>query len=110
MIRIEDQSILEGSAQDEFVHPLPQKKGVGRTLYLSRNNYGPPPAIIGFISIVDFGFSVDGNGPHHGCIQADPYRAPEVILDAGWTYSSDIWSLGILVCTVPSFQPRHDIS
>ena len=32
-----------------------------------------------------------------GCIQAEVYRAPEVILDVGFTYSEDIWSLGVMV-------------
>jgi serine/threonine-protein kinase SRPK3 len=97
MVRLEDKSILERDAHDEFDNPLPQKKCADRTIYLSRNNYGQPTSITGIISIVDFGLSVTGDGPHNGCIQAEPYRAPEVILDAGWTYSSDIWNLGVMV-------------
>jgi serine/threonine-protein kinase SRPK3 len=97
MVRLQDKSILERDAHDEFDNPLPQKKYADRTIYLSRNNYGQPTSITGIISIVDFGLSVTGDGPHNGCIQAEPYRAPEVILDAGWTYSSDIWNLGVMV-------------
>jgi hypothetical protein len=41
MIRIEDPSIFEEHALDEFHHPLPQKHIGGRVIYLSRNNYGP---------------------------------------------------------------------
>ncbi len=97
MVRLEDKSILERDALDEYSDPLPQKRCDDRIIYLSRNNYGPPAKFTGMISIVDFGYSVTGPGPHYGCIQAELYRAPEVILDAGWTYGTDIWSLGVLV-------------
>jgi hypothetical protein len=30
-------------------------------------------------------------------IQADPLRAPEVLLAAGWLYEADMWSIGVLV-------------
>ena len=82
MVRLEDRSILERSARDEMENPLPQKKCDDRTIYLSRNNYG---------------HSVQGDDSNNGCIQAEVYRAPEVILDAGWTYSADIWNLGVMV-------------
>lgn len=53
--------------------------------------------VLGLVTITDFGFAVCGDGPHHGAIQVEPFRAPEVILDAGWTYSADIWNLGVMV-------------
>lgn len=52
---------------------------------------------------MDFDSSVRGEGLHNGCIQAEVYRAPEVILDAGYSYSADIWSLW-LWCVL-SFPP-----
>lgn len=103
MARFEDKSILERDTHDEFKNPLPQRICDDRTVYLSRNNYGQPAVVTGIVSITDFGLSVMGDGPHNGCIQAEPYRAPEVILDAGWTYSSDIWNLGVLVCSLVCF-------
>lgn len=30
-------------------------------------------------------------------IQANYYRAPEVVLGYGWTFSTDIWNFGVLV-------------
>jgi serine/threonine-protein kinase SRPK3 len=104
MVRLEHKSILEEDARDEFNNPLPQKICDDRTIYLSRNNYGQPRLVTGIVSITDFGLSVRGAGPHNGCIQAEPYRAPEVILDAGWTYSSDIWNLGVMVCFAAPFS------
>ena len=95
---MEDKSILERAARDEFENPLPQKQDKdGRTIYLSRNNYGQPTTPTGVIQITDFDHSVRGDCSHSGCIQAEVYRAPEVIVDAGYTYSADMWSLGVMV-------------
>lgn len=99
MVKIEDPSLLEESAKDEFKIPLPQKVYPdGRTIYLARNNYGPPRSVTGLVSIVDFDHSVRGDRTNSGWIQAEVYRPPEVILDAGYSYSADIWSLGVMVC------------
>lgn len=104
MIRVEDPSILEQSARDEHEHPLPQKTCPdGRTIYLSRNDFGITDKLSGIIQITDFDLSVRGDCPNRRCIQAEIYRAPEVILDAGYSYSADIWSLGVMV----SSEPHH---
>ncbi|XHG05886.1 hypothetical protein AWENTII_009100 [Aspergillus wentii] len=98
MVKIEDPSILKDAARDEFQDPLPQKVyDDGRTIYLSRNNFGPPRGITGIVRITDFDRAVRGDQPNSGCIQAEVYRAPEVILDAGYSYSADIWSLGVML-------------
>ncbi|RMZ78904.1 hypothetical protein DV738_g3588, partial [Chaetothyriales sp. CBS 135597] len=96
---MEDPSILEEDAMDEFKHPLPQKHcDDGRVIYLARNNYGPLRRAVGVIRICDFDLAVlGGDTLHKGCIQGEVYRAPEVILDAGYTYSADIWSLGVML-------------
>lgn len=105
MVKIEDPSIFERDAQDEFDNPLPQKHIDERTIiYLSRNNYGPLSVPTGTIQIVDFDLSVraEPGQVHTGAIQGEIYRAPEVILNAGYTYSADIWSLGVMVMpTIP---------
>lgn len=99
MIKVEDPSILEESAREEYEHPLPQKMCPdGRTMYLSRNDFGISEKTTGIIQITDFDLSVRGNRPNRGYIQAEIYRAPEAILDAGYSYSADIWSLGAMVC------------
>ena len=97
MVKLEDPEILERDVRDEYDHPLPQKVLDERTIYLSRNNYGRLLRPTGIVQITDFGLSVRGDVPHSGCIQAELYRAPEVVLDAGYTYSADIWSLGVMV-------------
>lgn len=96
MVRLQDEAILHKDAH-EFLQPLPQKQYPDRTIYLSRNNYGHPSSVLGLVAIADFGDAVWGHGPHYGCIQAEPYRVPEVILNVGWSYSADIWSLGVMV-------------
>lgn len=98
-MKLENTEILAKDAADEFQHPLPQKLCADRTIYLSRNNYGQPSAdsFSGIVNITDFGYSVMGSDIHYGPIQAESYRAPEVVLDAGFTYSADIWNLGVMV-------------
>ncbi|KAF5128589.1 putative serine/threonine-protein kinase clkA [Metarhizium anisopliae] len=97
LVKIEDPAILDRDARDEYVNPLPQKVTDKGIIYLSRNDYGQFSKPTGIIQITDFGSSVSGKIPHSGCIQADSYRAPEVILDAGYSYSADIWSLGVMI-------------
>ena len=98
MVRLEDRDLLSQDALDEFENPLSQKHcSDGRTIYLSRKNYGRLKKIIGLIEVIDFDLAVPGDIPQEGCIQAEVYRAPEVILDKGYSYSADIWSLGVMV-------------
>ena len=100
----EDEGLMDWMAKNELEDPLPQKQLPDRTIYKSRNEYGQPRHGKGLRwalpTIVDFNHAIYGAGPHYGPIQAEPYRAPEVVLDAGWSYSVDIWSLAILVCLV----------
>ncbi|KAF5624007.1 kinase-like domain protein [Fusarium sp. NRRL 25303] len=81
MVKIEDPSIFERDAQDEFDNPLPQKHIDERTIiYLSRNNYGPLSVLTGTIQILDFDLSVraEPGQIHTGAIQGEIYRAPEL--------------------------------
>lgn len=110
MVKIEDPALLEQDARDEYENPLPQKITDGRTMYLSRNNYGPFSATVGIVQITDFGLSVSGAAPRDGCIQAEIYRAPEVVFDAGYSYSADIWSLGVMVSPIFWWIKLHPIA
>ncbi|PFH51083.1 hypothetical protein AMATHDRAFT_75166 [Amanita thiersii Skay4041] len=80
MMTFEDKSLLERDVRDEYRNPLPQKRCADRTIYLSRNNYGQPKRI-----------------KKDNWNNGELLRAPEVILDAGWSYSADIWSFGLML-------------
>lgn len=95
---LRDQSVLDTVAREEREDPLPQKKYKDRTIYLSRNDLGFQVNNLGRPVITDFGLSVYGdNAPYTHTIQPSGFRAPEVIIGAGWDYSVDIWNLGALV-------------
>lgn len=93
MIKMEDPSILEESTRDEYDSPLPQKvhphKNNDHIIYVSRNNFGQICRMTGIIQIMDSDISVRGKRPHNGSIQAEVYRAPEVI-----------WMLGIRIVPI----------
>ncbi|PPJ49763.1 hypothetical protein CBER1_02853 [Cercospora berteroae] len=98
MIRFEDPAIPQEVAQDEYNEPLAQKHlNDGRVIYLSRSDFGPLRKPTGVIRITDFDRAVLGTEAQSGCIQADVYRAPESILDAGYSYPADIWNLGVML-------------
>lgn len=87
MVRIENVPIL---AKDEYDNPLPQAHTDDHIIYLSRNNYGPSVIATGIVNITDFDHYKPGNVTQTKDIQAEIYRAPEVILGAGYTYAVDI--------------------
>ncbi|QGI70299.1 hypothetical protein CEK26_002632 [Fusarium fujikuroi] len=99
MIRIEDPKMFEKDAIEEYNNPLPEKQLDDRIIYLSRNNFGPLSRPTGIIQLVDFDLAVRSTPGklHYGAIQGEKYRAPEVILNSGYSYSADIWSLGVML-------------
>ncbi|EDO05720.1 Protein kinase domain family protein [Babesia bovis T2Bo] len=49
------------------------------------------------IKIIDFGSTIYEDDYHSSIINTRQYRSPEVILDLGWSYASDMWSLGCIL-------------
>ncbi|GIX65792.1 cell-cycle-associated protein kinase CLK, putative [Babesia caballi] len=49
------------------------------------------------IKIIDFGSTIYEDDYHSSIINTRQYRSPEVILDVGWSYASDMWSLGCIL-------------
>lgn len=95
---LRDKSILDAVAQGDLEDPLPQKDCKDRTIYLSRNDFGFQPDNIGRPVITDFGLSISGKvSLHNHTIRPRGFRAPEVVLGVGWSYSVDIWNLGAMV-------------
>ena len=94
---IEDHRIIKEMIEDEKENPAPAKVYDDRRVYLHRY-FGELRGIPGRPKLGDFGLAVEGSkGPYNHPIQPDRLRAPEVILRAGWSYSADIWNLGVMV-------------
>ncbi|KAM3174111.1 hypothetical protein ACTXT7_011185 [Hymenolepis weldensis] len=49
------------------------------------------------IKVIDFGSAVTVDERHSTTIQTRHYRAPEVILEIGWSYPADTWSVGCII-------------
>ena len=100
-MNFEDDLVLEKFAQVLSKNTISWKKREDYLVYQSRNQFGPLRAQLGPIvpRISDFGHAqwITDSQPQINPIQPDCYRAPEVILGTGWSYSADIWSLGVLV-------------
>ena len=95
MFGISDYSVFTQFEEEELRNPSPRKEVDGRTVYLSRELVNPKS--IGAPVLCDFGSAMPGGVVHLEDVQPDIYRAPEVILEAGWTYSADIWNVGCMV-------------
>lgn len=92
---IEDESILVDFEKAEIESPSPQKVYDDRIIYASRKlglpkSYGHPV-------LCDFGEARRGDIENQDDIQPEVYRAPEVILEMKWSYSVDIWNVGVMV-------------
>ena len=95
LLGIEDQSILEDFEEAEKRDPSSIKAGEDRTIYRSRR-LGRPKTY-GYPVLCDFGEARIGTTEHDDDIQPEVYRAPEVILEMKWTYSVDMWNVGVMV-------------
>ncbi|RSL51812.1 hypothetical protein CEP54_011231 [Fusarium duplospermum] len=95
MFGIEDDSVFSDFEEQELIDPSPRKSVDERVVYLSRElrmpkNWGAPV-------LCDFGSAVNGGVEHLEDVQPDIYRAPEVILEAPWSYEIDIWNTGCMI-------------
>ncbi|KAK2197130.1 bifunctional Protein kinase domain/Protein kinase-like domain superfamily/Serine-threonine-protein kinase [Babesia duncani] len=52
------------------------------------------------VKIIDFGSAIYEDEYHSSIINTRQYRSPEVILDIGWSYPSDLWSLGCILVEI----------
>ena len=95
MFGIADDSVLCDFENNELQHPCPRKELDGRTIYTSRELRMPKN--LGAPILCDFGSAVMGDEEHSEDIQPNIYRAPEVILQAPWSYRVDIWNVGCVV-------------
>ncbi|KMU72063.1 hypothetical protein CISG_00372 [Coccidioides immitis RMSCC 3703] len=94
-----DSGVLESYARQQESNPAPFWDDGGRPVFQSRPDFGHLRKGVGLVQISDFSAAVFGNvpKPHNHDIQPQPFRAPEVLLKATWTYSADIWNLGTML-------------
>ncbi|MCJ1462040.1 hypothetical protein MMC07_000640 [Pseudocyphellaria aurata] len=100
---IEDKSILREFEAAELKSPSPRKIKGDQVIYMSRG-FGRPKNP-GRPVLCDFGEARWGKKTYTGDIQPYVYRAPEVILDIPWTYSVDIWNVGVMIWDM--FEDKH---
>jgi serine/threonine-protein kinase SRPK3 len=88
MFSVPNDLIVQELEKTELCNPSPRRELDRRTIHLSSELSRPtgwcPPVLC------DFGSAVLGNIEHTEDVQPNIYRAPEVILEAPWTYSIDI--------------------
>ncbi|KID86784.1 protein kinase domain protein [Metarhizium guizhouense ARSEF 977] len=101
MITFEDDAVLKNFAtrQKDSLQPRRTRPGDGRAIYLSQSDFGPLQGRRLLPKLADFNLCFPGveNQGYLSAIQAHRYRAPEVLLGCPWSYSVDIWNLGLLM-------------
>ena len=102
LLGIGDRSIIQKFIKAEQEQPSPRKEINGYTVYASRAFDSPSGRDIGEPLLSDFGSAVLGDVEQNDNAQPNVYRAPEVCLQAPWSYSIDIWNVGCLVCSQSS--------
>ena len=104
-LRIEDDTILKEFEEAELSSPITRKVDGDRVIYESRGLKLPQRH--GCPVLCDFGEARFGNKTYTDEIQPYTYRAPEIILNIPWSYSADIWNLGVLVSLL-SANAQHE--
>lgn len=101
MMTFEDDAVLTDFVNYWKANPHPRHvQNDGRIVYLSQDDFGPVRSPKMWPVLSDFNLSfpeVDGGYGHISAIQSHCFRAPEVLLGCPWSYSVDIWNLGLLV-------------
>ena len=92
---IEEDSILKEFEAAELRTPSPRKIDGDQVIYECRGLRLPTK--FGRPILCDFGEARFGKQTYTDDIQPYVYRAPEIILDIPWTYSVDIWNVGVVV-------------
>lgn len=106
MITIESDAVLTDFVKfqkENLQHRHVQSEN-GRVTYLSQGDFGPLRGSRLLPELADFNLSFPGLDSDHGhisAIQSHRFRAPEVLLGCPWSYSADIWNLGLLVSRCP---------
>ncbi|EEP81764.1 predicted protein [Uncinocarpus reesii 1704] len=99
LLGFEDPAVLEEYVRRQESDPALCTEIDGRPVYESSLDFGPLKRGVGKLRMSDFGAAVSGDvpTPYNHDIQPQEFCAPEVLLKATWTYSADIWNLGMML-------------
>jgi serine/threonine-protein kinase SRPK3 len=104
MVEFTDNSSVAINARQEYLNPLPQNNSEqGGITYFSQGESHDPYNLedMGLqIKIIDFDRSIISDQLPAYYIHNLCYCAPEILLGADYSYSADIWSLGVMVCLI----------
>ncbi|KAM3416220.1 hypothetical protein BST61_g7826 [Cercospora zeina] len=94
----EKSSILAEYVRSQADDTMPRKVVGDRTIYESRGYIGNVESFVP-LKLVDYDQAVfaDGEALLRHPIQPPAYRAPEILLGIPYSYSTDIWNLGLLI-------------
>ncbi|KAK2757981.1 hypothetical protein FQN54_004387 [Arachnomyces sp. PD_36] len=105
MLSIDDETVLTKFETEEEENPSPRKiVDDNRTIYMSRKLPLPKQDSWGQPVLCDLGEARVGKC-HRGNIQPNIYKAPEVLFDMQWSFSADIWNLGVMIWDI--FENKH---
>ncbi len=95
----ENSTVVDEYIRRREADPPRRKEGKERPVYQSQSDFGDFRKATGDIQISDFSLSILGgvSEPLNHDIQPQEFSAREVLMRAEWTYSADIWNLGMLV-------------
>jgi len=96
LLGLEDPQLILDLIEEQKNEPGESRERQDRIVHSARL-FGDLRAAPGEPKLADFGLAVRGPGPYNHNIQPNLLQAPEVILGAGWSYSADIWNLGVIV-------------
>lgn len=105
LIGFEDGSVLEDYIQRQQNHTADCILSNDHPIYRSEPDFGHLRKGVSLIKISNFNTAVFGNVPttHNYNIQPMPFCAPEVLLEAPWTYSVDIWNLDTIIRNLQAY-------
>ncbi|KAF2163346.1 hypothetical protein M409DRAFT_26383 [Zasmidium cellare ATCC 36951] len=99
LVAFEDPSVIQEYIANLSIKPLSRKNEGDRTIYKSNPDFGLFKSLQVGPHLINFGKAQPGGDDtlKRHPMQAAAYRAPEVLMGMPWSYSLDIWNLGVLI-------------